>query len=102
MVPKLVAEDIPLLFSLLNDVFPGNDYQRNHMKDLKAEIAKICAEEQLNCGDEEAAWIDKVNQPYQITTIRAKLSPLGLEALRKRKAVGGPIWGASKGCKGTW
>ena len=24
MVPKLVAEDIPLLFSLLSDVFPGN------------------------------------------------------------------------------
>jgi dynein heavy chain 1 len=28
MVPKLVAEDIPLLFSLLSDVFPGVSYTR--------------------------------------------------------------------------
>lgn len=32
MVPKLVAEDIPLLFSLLSDVFPGVPYSRAEMK----------------------------------------------------------------------
>lgn len=32
MVPKLVAEDIPLLFSLLNDVFPNVDYYLAEMK----------------------------------------------------------------------
>lgn len=32
MVPKLVAEDIPLLFSLLNDVFPNVLYTRAEMK----------------------------------------------------------------------
>lgn len=32
MVPKLVAEDIPLLFSLLNDVFPNVNYTRAEMK----------------------------------------------------------------------
>lgn len=31
MVPKLVAEDIPLLFSLLNDVFPQVQYKRAQM-----------------------------------------------------------------------
>ncbi len=31
MVPKLVAEDIPLLFSLLNDVFPQVTYSRAEM-----------------------------------------------------------------------
>lgn len=31
MVPKLVAEDIPLLFSLLNDVFPQVRYTRAEM-----------------------------------------------------------------------
>lgn len=36
MVPKLVAEDIPLLFSLLNDVFPNVQYTRAEMK------GKIC------------------------------------------------------------
>jgi dynein heavy chain 1 len=32
MVPKLVAEDIPLLSSLLNDVFPNVQYTRAEMK----------------------------------------------------------------------
>ena len=36
MEPKLVAEDIPLLFSLLNDVFPGVSYHRLPMDKLKA------------------------------------------------------------------
>lgn len=34
MVPKLVAEDIPLLFSLLNDVFPNVGYTRAEMKGM--------------------------------------------------------------------
>lgn len=34
MVPKLVAEDIPLLFSLLNDVFPNVQYTRAEMKGI--------------------------------------------------------------------
>ncbi len=47
MVPKLVAEDIPLLHSLLSDVFPGIKYSRAEMGALRAEIAKVCAE--LHC-----------------------------------------------------
>ena len=52
-----MAEYIPLLVSLVNDVFPRVDY----MEKLKAEIAKICAEEHLICGDggdEGAAWME--------------------------------------------
>lgn len=41
MVPKLVAEDIPLLFSLLSDVFPGIEYTRAQMSGLKEEIRKV-------------------------------------------------------------
>lgn len=37
MVPKLVAEDIPLLFSLLSDVFPKVGYTQAEMKGLKDE-----------------------------------------------------------------
>merc|ERR1719447_1391082 len=44
MVPKLVAEDIPLLFSLLSDVFPGVQYTHSEMENLKAEIRKVCKE----------------------------------------------------------
>ena len=80
MEPKLVAEDIPLLFSLLNDVFPGVVYQRSPMDKLKAEIAKICHEEQLVCGDngeEGSAWMDKCIQLYQITNLHHGLMMVG-------------------------
>jgi dynein heavy chain 1 len=65
MVPKLVAEDIPLLFSLLNDVFPNVGYTRAEMKGLKDEIRKVCAEEYLVTGegDEQGAgWMEKVSR----------------------------------------
>ena len=60
MVPKLVAEDIPLLHSLLADVFPGVKYHRAAMKGLKAEIAKVCKEMHLVFGDSGSQWVDKV------------------------------------------
>lgn len=65
MVPKLVAEDIPLLFSLLNDVFPNVSYTRAEMQGLKEEIRKVCAEEYLVSGegDEQGtAWMEKVSR----------------------------------------
>ena len=80
MEPKLVAEDIPLLFSLLNDVFPGVEYQRSKMEALKAEVVKICEEEQLLCGingEEGGAWMEKVIQLYQITNLHHGLMMVG-------------------------
>lgn len=64
MVPKLVAEDIPLLNSLLSDVFPGVAYTPAEMKRLRQEIAKVCREMFLVYGDGEdqgGQWVEKVN-----------------------------------------
>ncbi|XP_043279701.1 dynein heavy chain, cytoplasmic isoform X3 [Venturia canescens] len=80
MVPKLVAEDIPLLFSLLNDVFPNVNYTRAEMKGLKDQIRKVCAEEYLVCGegDEQGgAWQEKVLQLYQICNLNHGLMMVG-------------------------
>ena len=44
VVPKLIAEDIPLLHSLLQDVFPGVPYRRAEMAALRKEISSICKE----------------------------------------------------------
>lgn len=55
-----MAEDIPLLHSLLSDVFPGVKYSRAAMKELRAEIAKVCAEMHLVYGDTGSQWVDKV------------------------------------------
>ena len=63
VVPKLVAEDIPLLNSLLADVFPGIKYVGAEMSALKEEIQKVCSEMHLTFGvgeDEGSTWVDKV------------------------------------------
>ncbi|XP_055846761.1 dynein heavy chain, cytoplasmic isoform X3 [Episyrphus balteatus] len=89
MVPKLVAEDIPLLFSLLSDVFPNVGYTRAEMSGLKEEIRKVCNEEYLVCGegDEQGAawmekgfgetWVEKVLQLYQISNLNHGLMMVG-------------------------
>ena len=48
MVPKLVAEDIPLLFSLLNDVFPNVGYTRAEMKGTYLPLSNIKLNIKLN------------------------------------------------------
>ncbi len=63
MVPKLVAEDIPLLNSLLSDVFPGVAYTPAEMKRLREEISRVCSEMYLVYGDGEdqgGQWVEKV------------------------------------------
>ncbi|KAG8248505.1 Cytoplasmic dynein 1 heavy chain 1 [Homalodisca vitripennis] len=80
MVPKLVAEDIPLLFSLLNDVFPQVQYTRAEMIGLKEQIRKVCQEEYLVCGegDEQGGpWMEKVLQLYQICNLNHGLMMVG-------------------------
>ena len=73
MVPKLVAEDIPLLFSLLSDVFPNVEYTRAEMAELKAEIRRVCQSEYLVCGEGEeqgGAWMEKVGFTYKLLFIK--------------------------------
>ncbi|ETE61722.1 Cytoplasmic dynein 1 heavy chain 1, partial [Ophiophagus hannah] len=80
MVPKLVAEDIPLLFSLLSDVFPGIQYHRGEMTALREELKKVCQEMYLTYGDGEdigSMWVEKVLQLYQITQINHGLMMVG-------------------------
>jgi dynein heavy chain 1 len=83
VVPKLVAEDIPLLKSLLTDVFPGVDYKPVDLGRLKAEIAKVCAER--NLLDSEV-WMDKVVQLYQIQNLHHGLMMVGPSGSGKSKA----------------
>ncbi|KAK3912297.1 Dynein heavy chain, cytoplasmic [Frankliniella fusca] len=90
MVPKLVAEDIPLLFSLLSDVFPNVEYTRAEMAGLKEQIRKVCQEEYLVCGEGEEqggawmekrytgeTWVEKVLQLYQICNLNHGLMMVG-------------------------
>lgn len=60
MVPKLVSDDIPLLHSLLSDVFPGVRYTRAEMGALRKEIARVCSEMHLVAGETGQQWVEKV------------------------------------------
>lgn len=75
MVPKLVAEDIPLLFSLLSDVFPGIQYHRGEMSALREELKKVCTEMYLTYGDGDdvgSMWVEKVRRVSHCSGERRK------------------------------
>ncbi|RUS77140.1 hypothetical protein EGW08_015096 [Elysia chlorotica] len=80
MVPKLVAEDIPLLHSLLSDVFPGVEYTAAEMTALRGHIKNVCSEMFLVYGEGDelgANWVEKVLQLYQITLLHHGLMMVG-------------------------
>eukprot|EP01117_Protostelium_nocturnum_P006264 TRINITY_DN2259_c0_g1_i6.p1 TRINITY_DN2259_c0_g1~~TRINITY_DN2259_c0_g1_i6.p1 ORF type:complete len:4259 (-),score=1954.67 TRINITY_DN2259_c0_g1_i6:110-12886(-) len=63
IIPKLVAEDIPLLHSLLSDVFPGTKYSPLQNTDLREKIGQVATKYHLVQSE---AWIEKLFQLYQI------------------------------------
>ncbi|PIK60017.1 putative cytoplasmic dynein 1 heavy chain 1 [Apostichopus japonicus] len=80
MVPKLVAEDIPLLYSLLSDVFPGVQYTQAEMKALRKELANVCKEMYLTYGEGDeigCLWVEKVLQLFQISQLNHGLMMVG-------------------------
>ena len=74
MLPKLVNDDIMLLKSLLQDVFPNVNYQRAEMQVLKKHIHAVC-EQRLLIPSEN--WLDKVLQLHQIISINHGLMLVG-------------------------
>ncbi|KAH7104763.1 dynein heavy chain [Auriculariales sp. MPI-PUGE-AT-0066] len=83
IVPKLVADDVPLLTSLLADVFPGVDYVPVDLNALKEQILKVCADRRLVPGDK---WIAKILQLYQIQKIQHGLMMVGPSGSGKTNA----------------
>ncbi|CAI2172645.1 16667_t:CDS:10, partial [Funneliformis geosporum] len=74
IVPKLVADDIPLLASLLADVFPGVEYVPVDLEKLTNEIKNVCQEKRLLDGE---MWMEKVLQLYQIQNLHHGLMMVG-------------------------
>ncbi len=74
IVPKLVADDIPLLASLLADVFPGVECRPVDFDKLTNEIKLVCKEKRLLDGE---MWLEKVIQLYQIQNLYHVLMMVG-------------------------
>ncbi|KAL4069341.1 dynein heavy chain and region D6 of dynein motor-domain-containing protein [Scleroderma citrinum] len=83
IVPKLVADDVPLLTSLLADVFPGTDYIPVDLEALRDQIVKVCDERRLVAGEK---WIAKILQLYQIQKIQHGLMMVGPSGTGKTNA----------------
>ncbi|TFK40902.1 dynein heavy chain protein 1 [Crucibulum laeve] len=83
IVPKLVADDVPLLTSLLADVFPGVDYVPVDLSSLREHILKVCSERRLVDGER---WISKILQLYQIQKIQHGLMMVGPSGSGKTNA----------------
>ncbi|KNC52645.1 cytoplasmic dynein [Thecamonas trahens ATCC 50062] len=66
LIPKLVAADIPLLYSLLTDVFPGCALPQLAAAALKAKMKAIADEANYVFGD---LWVDKTLQLNQILNL---------------------------------
>ncbi|KAF8934382.1 dynein heavy chain [Dissophora ornata] len=74
VVPKLVAEDIPVLMGLLKDVFPGVEYNPMSLQALHKAIRDICDKRRLVVGE---LWLEKILQLYQIQRIHHGLMMVG-------------------------
>ena len=83
IVPKLVADDVPLLTSLLADVFPGPEYIPVDLGALREHIGKVCDERRLVQGER---WINKILQLYQIQKIQHGLMMVGPSGSGKTNA----------------
>lgn len=62
-MPKLVAEDVPLLSSLLSGVFPGSGIIKMSGDKLAAIVNELAPKYNLVCGE---SFIEKVLQLHQI------------------------------------
>jgi len=83
MIPKLVADDIPLLHSLLSDVFPGVQYVPAPLDRLRDELVRVCEEWHLIAND---SFVTKMLQLYQVTNINHGLMLVGPSGSGKSSA----------------
>ena len=84
VVPKLITEDIQLLYSLLEDVFPGVNLDDSESDGLRAEILKVC---QTHNWVPAGPWIEKIKQLYQIQNIHHGIMLVGSTGSGKSSAL---------------
>jgi dynein heavy chain 1, cytosolic len=83
ILPKLVAEDIPLFVSLLTAVFPGSSLPVIGNDVLISAVRTICSEENLEVGED---WLQKIIQFKQIQDIRHGIMMVGPSGTGKTTA----------------
>lgn len=67
ILPKLVAQDVPVFETLLKGVFPGTDTHRIQEDVLRAHVIKLAKDRHLVAHDQ---WVEKTLQLYQVMQLR--------------------------------
>ena len=83
IVPKLIADDIPLLSNLLQGVFPGSSIPSIKEPELRENIQKISKHLLI---EEEDSFVEKVLQLFQIQRLHHGLMMVGPSGCGKTKA----------------
>lgn len=83
LVPKLIADDVPLLANLLQGVFPGSSIPTIREPELRENIVKVA---KMMLLQPEESFIEKVLQLYQIQRLHHGLMMVGPSGCGKSKA----------------
>ena len=83
IVPKLIAEDVPLLSTLLSGVFPGSEIPPIKEAKLVECIAKVCSKKNLMMTD---VFLEKCLQLYQIQKLHHGVMMVGPSGCGKTAA----------------
>ena len=83
LVPKLIAQDIPLLESLLAGVFPGSGLIQLREKTIKDQMERLKEKHNIVIRDN---FVEKVLQLYQILNLHHGVMMVGPTGVGKSKA----------------
>lgn len=81
---KLVADDVPLFLSLIQDLFPGEKAERSLSEDVREALERVCIQKGLQL---HPTWIRKCMQLYETTLVRHGVMVVGPTGSGKTTAV---------------
>jgi len=84
VIPKLVAEDLVIFSERLESIFPGSEVAKMEDDNLKNELIKICATENLVAGN---VWMQKILQLKQVLDMRHGVMLVGPSGSGKSSAL---------------
>lgn len=74
IIPKLVADDMPIFKDILQDTFPGSEVAKMENESARAEIMKVCESENLVAAEQ---FIQKILQLRQVIEMRHGVMVVG-------------------------
>jgi len=84
IIPKLIAEDMPIFAEVLQETFPGSEVAKMEHEQAREEILKICKEKDLVPAE---SFIQKILQLKQVMEMRHGVMTVGPVGVGKSAAI---------------